>query len=100
MERTTETSSSPARTSKPGEQIEAGVPRGSRARVVVSPWRISTRPASVRASLSASRTAGRDTPRTSAEAPLARKRVAGRHLAAEHLGDDLFEDVLGYRVDG
>ena len=64
MLRTTERSSSPARSNNRGRRSSPACRRKSRT-VVASPWRTSTRPAA-ETRLSASRTAGRDTPSTSA----------------------------------
>ena len=64
MLRTTETSSSPSRINNRGSRSSPACRRKSRT-LVASPWRTSTRPAAL-SRLSASRTAGRDTPSTSA----------------------------------
>ena len=37
-------------------------------------------------------------PENLGEATFARQRLSGLHLAAEHAGHDLFEDVLGHRA--
>ena len=80
---------------QPGERVEPGVAPVVAHRRCVRPAGRPTSPASVRR-FSASRTAGRDTPSTSASRRSLGSAFAGLHLAAEHLGDDLVEHVLGH----
>ena len=64
---------------------------------MASPWRTSTGPAAV-TRLSASRIGRPGHTEKLGEPALAGQRSPRLHLAAEHVGDDLLEDVLGYRA--